>query len=168
MVSTTTGTDTEHHCLGCRRLIRSAEALATGYGSGCRAKIRRAARTTDLSAWTESQVEDARQAIEDGAVVPSTRPGVFHIVSSDGTEVHLTAERGCNCTSGLQTRPPRPCWHRCAVAVVLAASTSATAPQAHRSGVTESMPIALVPAAPDDDIWARLEAVGALDLVAAF
>jgi hypothetical protein len=107
---TATGTTAEtRRCLGCRRPIRSAEALATGYGAGCRAKIRRAAKQADLSAWTPSQVEDARQAIEDGAVVPTNREGVFNVVSIDGTEIHLVHRDGCNCTSGLKTHQPRPC-----------------------------------------------------------
>lgn len=146
MTSSATVTETEHRCLGCRRPIRSAESIATGYGAGCRAKFRKAARTADLSAWTESQIADARQAIEDGAVVPSTREGVFHVVSSDGTEVHRTAERGCNCTNGLQTRPPRPCWHRCAVAIVMAASAPAAV-----------KPAAPAPVAAPGDIWAELD-----------
>ena len=114
-----------HRCLGCGRKITSPESIAVMRGSGCRAKIRRAAKAADLSQWTESQIEDARQAIEDGAVVPTGRPGVFNVVSSDGTEVHLTHSDGCNCPNGLRTRPPRPCWHRAAVAIVLAADTTA-------------------------------------------
>lgn len=110
---------------GCGRTLRSAEAVARGYGSRCWAKVRKAARTADLSAWTPSQVEEAEQAIEDGAVVPSNRGGVFHVVSSDGSEVHLVARDGCNCQEGLKTRLPRPCFHRCAVAIVLAASAAA-------------------------------------------
>jgi hypothetical protein len=151
-------------CLGgCGRTLRSAEAVARGYGSRCWAKVRKAARTADLSAWTPSQVEEAEQAIEDGAVVPSTREGVFHVVSVDGSEVHRTAEHGCNCTSGLKTRQPRPCWHRCAVAIVLA--TSAPAPRP----VLAPAPIAVpAPAAAPDDVWTALEAAGALDLVPAF
>jgi hypothetical protein len=113
-------------CLGCRRQIRSAEALATGYGASCRAKIRQAAKQTDLSAWTESQVEDARQAIEDGAVVPSTRKGVFQVVSRDGERIRRTMTGGCNCEAGLKTSQPRPCWHRCAVAIVTASQAPAT------------------------------------------
>ena len=42
------------------------------------------------------------------------------VVSTDGSEVHLVHPHGCNCTSGLKTSQPRPCWHRCAVAIVLA------------------------------------------------
>lgn len=100
--------------------LTSPESIARGYSKACAAKVRAAAKAADLSQWTPSQVEDARQAIEDGAVVPSNREGVFHVVSTDGSEVHLTHRDGCNCTSGLQTLPPRPCWHRCAVAIVLA------------------------------------------------
>ena len=147
-------------CLGCRRPIRSAEALATGYGAGCRAKMRKAA---DLSAWTESQIEDARQAIEDGAVVPSTREGVFHVVSKDGAEVHLVAREGCNCENGMKTRQPRPCWHRCAVAIVLASQAPAASKPAAPA------PVALpAPATAPDDIWAELEALGAIGASAPF
>jgi hypothetical protein len=106
---------TETRCLRCGRKIKSGL-----YGGKCAAKVRAAAKATDLSAWTPAQVEDARQAIEDGAVVPSNREGVFHVVSNDGSEVHLVHPHGCNCTSGLRTLPPRPCFHRCAVAIVLA------------------------------------------------
>lgn len=138
-------------CLGCRRPIRSAEALATGYGAGCRAKMRKAAKTADLSAWTPSQIEEAKQAIEDGAVVPSNRDGVFHVVSADGSEVHLTAEHGCNCANGLRTLPPRPCFHRCAVAIVLAATgTAAPAP----APAVIALP---APAPSSDAIWAELD-----------
>lgn len=138
-------------CMGCRRPIRSAESVAVGYGAGCRAKMRKAARTADLSAWTASQVAEARQALEDGAVVPSTREGVFHVVSSDGSEVHRTAAHGCNCTSGLQTRPPRPCWHRCAVVIVLAAGTPAPRP------ALAPVP-APIPAPAPADFWAGINA----------
>ncbi len=116
----TTAPATQTRCLRCHRPLRSAEAVARGYGAGCWSKVRKAQRTADLSAWTPSQIEDAHQAIEDGAVVPSNREGVFHVVSSDGSEVHLTHPHGCNCTAGLKNLPPRPCWHRCAVAIVLA------------------------------------------------
>jgi len=137
MISTETAPE-PRRCLGCRHVIRSAEALATGYGAGCRAKIRKAAKTADLSAWTSSQVEDAQQAIGDGAVVPSTREGVFHVVSKDGAEVHLTHRDRCNCENGLQTRQPRPCWHRCAVTIVLAASAPAPLTHIFQLGCAET------------------------------
>ena len=142
--------------MGCRHLIRSAESLATGYGAGCRAKMRKAQRTADLSAWTPSQVEDARQAIEDVAVVPSNRAGVFHVVSSDGTEAYRTSRDGCTCQNGLKTHQTRPCWHR--LAVVLVTGTSAPS----LVTPTTRTPIAL-PAAPapgsDSDLWASLDRI---------
>jgi hypothetical protein len=119
-MTSTTAPATQARCLRCHRPLRSADSQARGYGSGCWAKVRAAAKTVDLSAWTASQIAEAEQAIEDGAIVPSNREGVFHVVSTDGSEVHLTHPHGCNCTSGLKTLPPRPCWHRCGVAIVLA------------------------------------------------
>lgn len=165
-------------CLGgCGRTLRSAEAVARGYGARCWAKIRKAAKTADLSQWTESQIEDARQAVEDGAVVRSTREGVFHVVSSDGTEVHLVHRNGCNCQNGLKTRQPRPCWHRCAVAIM----TASQAPAAGLPTAPVALPCGTAPVAADvlsgltdklsaggdilpvlADIWTVLEATGAL------
>jgi hypothetical protein len=129
------------NCLRCGRKIKAGL-----YGAKCAAKIREAERAADLSAWTPSQVAEAEQAIEDGAIVPSTREGVFHVVSSDGTEVHRTAAPGCNCVNGLKTRPPRPCWHRCAVAIVMAAAAPAAV-----------KPTAPAPLAAPGDIWAELD-----------
>jgi hypothetical protein len=149
-------------CLDCRRPIRAAESLATGRGAGCRAKLRKAAKVADLSAWTPSQIEDARQALEDGAAVPSNRGGVFNVVSSDGTEVHLVARDGCNCVSGLKNRPPRPCWHRCVVAIVIASQAPAPAE------VPALAPAALLAAPASVDIWTELEALGAIGASAPF
>lgn len=168
-----TSTDTKpevHRCLRCNRPLRSAESRARRYGAGCWSMVRHAERSANLSAWTPSQIDEAELAIADGAVVPSTRPGVFHVVSVDGTEVHRTAEHGCNCAGGLKTHQPRPCWHRCAVAIMLATSTPASAVPAVSAPIPMAaapMPLS-VPAATSGDVWAALEAVGALDLIPAF
>jgi hypothetical protein len=121
MTGTDSTSETEHRCLrpGCGRKLTSAESIARGFGPVCFRKVRSAQAEADLSAWTASQLDDAREALEDGAVVPSTRADVFHVVSKDGSEVHLTHPCGCNCTAGLKTGHPRPCWHRAAVAIVL-------------------------------------------------
>jgi Family of unknown function (DUF6011) len=68
-----TETVTEARCLrpGCGRKLTDPKSIALGMGPRCAAKVRAASETADLSAWTASQVADARQAIEDGAVVPS-------------------------------------------------------------------------------------------------
>jgi hypothetical protein len=120
MTATTETAPADHRCLSCGRKITSAESVAARRGSGCRAKIRKAAKQADLSAWTPGQVDDARELIEDGGIVPAGRPDVFWTVSSDGSEVHLTHRDGCNCPAGLKTRQGRPCYHRCAVEIVLA------------------------------------------------
>jgi hypothetical protein len=119
---TSTDTTQTRKCLGgCGYTLRSAKAIARGHGSRCWAKVGKAAQEAGLSAWTSLQVEEARQAIEDGAVVPNTRPGVFHVVSVHGTEVHRTHRNGCNCTAGLKTHQPRPSWHSCATLGITAA-----------------------------------------------
>lgn len=112
-----------HRCLRCRRPIRSAEALATGYGSGCRAKVRRAAKSADLTAWTERQLDDARELIDDGGVVPTTKPGVFRTVSTRGDAVYLTSARWCGCPA------KKECYHAAAVVIVLATHAAATTRQ---------------------------------------
>jgi hypothetical protein len=165
MTSSEPTTETRKCLGGCGRTLHSPATVARGYGSRCWAKIRKAAKQADLSAWTPAQIEDARQAIEDAAVIPSNREGVFHVVSSDGSEVHLVHRDGCNCTAGLKTHQPRPCWHRCAIAIVLATSAPAT----QTPPVPVAIPLPAPAAAPAaDDIWAALEAAGALDLVPAF
>ena len=153
MTSTMTGTETAR-CLGCRRPIRSAESLATGYGSGCRAKVRKAARTADLSAWTPGQIEDARELIEDGGVVPTARPGVFRTVSRDGSAVHLTSARFCGCARGLKGSP---CYHGLAVTQVLAASAPAPRP----------VPPPVAASAAPRDLLAELEAMQAFEFALA-
>jgi Family of unknown function (DUF6011) len=113
----TTTTTESPRCLRCGRRLRSAKSISTGYGAGCRARIRAAAKLADLAAWTQRQLEDARELIEDGGVVPTSRPGVFRTVSSDGEEFHLTHAQACNCPAGLRSLR---CYHRAAVALVLA------------------------------------------------
>jgi hypothetical protein len=116
-----TATSTEPaRCLRCRRPIRSAEALATGYGAGCRAKIRRAAKSAGLSAWTDRQAEDARELIDDGGVVPTAKPGVFRTVSTRGDAVYLTSASWCACPA------KKECYHRAAVEIVLASHAPVT------------------------------------------
>jgi Family of unknown function (DUF6011) len=117
-----TSTDTTqnvHRCLSCGRPIRSAESIAAGRGSGCRAKIRRAQREADLSAWTDAQVESARELIEDGGIVPTAKPGVFRTVSTRGDAVYMTSAHWCGCPA------KKECYHRAGVVIVLASHAPA-------------------------------------------
>lgn len=106
------------HCLRCARPLRSTTSQARGYGRTCATRVRRAATVVDLSAYKAAQVESARELIEDGAIVP-IRPRIYRSVSSDGTELYLTAVTGqCNCAAGLKGRR---CYHVAAAQLLAAA-----------------------------------------------
>jgi hypothetical protein len=147
-----------HLCLPCRRPLKSADSITRGYGTGCWAKDpqggahRRPVGLDRLSGRGRTSGDRGRRG---GA--EHTREGVFHVVSADGSEVHRTAEHGCNCTNGLKTRAPRPCWHRCAVAIVLATSVAAQPPATAPALVAFAAPAAPV-LTPPDDFWAALDA----------
>lgn len=112
-------TATAHtNCLRCGRALRSTTSTARGYGRTCATKVRQAATVVDLSAYKPAQVEAARELIEDAAIIPIRR-NVYRSVSSDGSELYLTAVTGqCNCPAGLKSRR---CYHA-AAAQLLAAS----------------------------------------------
>jgi hypothetical protein len=124
----TTGTDTStgavHRCLrpGCGRKLTSPESIARGAGRACARKMRLAAESADLSAWTPRQVEQARELIEDGGLVPAAQEGVFLAVSTDGTEVYRCGAGFCGCPAGQKATH---CYHVCAVTIALAASPPA-------------------------------------------
>lgn len=115
MIPMTTTSTGEHRCMRCGRRLRTAKSIAAGYGAGCRARIRAAAKLADLAAWTGRQLEQARELIEDGGIVPTARPGVFRTVSTDGSTVYLTSARWCGCPARAE------CYHRAGVLMVLAA-----------------------------------------------
>jgi hypothetical protein len=86
---TSASAEVVHRCLrpGCGRKLTSPESIARGMGPTCARKMRRAVESADLSAWTSRQLEQARELIEDGALVPAEEDGVFLAVSTDGTAV---------------------------------------------------------------------------------
>lgn len=105
-------------CTKCGRVLRSARSIARGYGPTCAARIAKAAKTAPaLADFKPAQIEQARELIEDGAVVPLRR-NVWRTVSTDGTETYLTARQACTCPAGLKDRR---CYHRAAVEIVSAA-----------------------------------------------
>lgn len=92
----------EHeHCLapGCARPLYSKASRARGFGWGCWRRIRAAARiealAAKLAAFTARQVESAREAIEDAAVIPAAVIGWFSVVSSDGTAIYEATAESC-------------------------------------------------------------------------
>ncbi|MEV4287380.1 helix-turn-helix domain-containing protein [Nonomuraea bangladeshensis] len=73
-----------------------------------------------LDDYKPHQIESARQAIEQRAILPSTRrPGMWTAVSSNGTTHYLVHANACTCAAGLKGRR---CWHRAAVAILTAAA----------------------------------------------
>jgi hypothetical protein len=102
-------------CISCGRRLFCAVSKARGYGWGCWARIRKAARKAmeALTAFTRRQVEQARELIEDAAIVPGDT-GLFYAVSSDGTEVYEVTVAACSCLASKE------CYHRAAVAILAA------------------------------------------------
>jgi hypothetical protein len=110
-----------HRCMrpGCGRVLRSAESIARGYGPVCARKIRAAQESADLTPWTERQLDDARELIEDGGIVPTARPSVFRTVSTRGDAVYMTSAHWCGCPA------KKECYHRAGVVIVLASHAPA-------------------------------------------
>jgi len=105
-------------CLSCGRELRSAKSIAVGRGRTCQTKVRRAARVAELADYKPQQVAQARELIEDGAIIPTSRPTLWTAVSSDGDTTYLVAQQACTCPAGLKQRR---CYHRAAVAILTAA-----------------------------------------------
>lgn len=109
------GNDGHANCLRCGRKLSSAASVAAGYGPGCRARIRAAAKAADLGAFTPRQAEQARELIEDAAIVAGEAPGEFIAVSTDGTGTYLATLEGCTCPAS------KPCYHQAAIMILAAA-----------------------------------------------
>lgn len=75
----------------------------------------------DLDGFKPAQVERARELIEQGAILPTSRPGLYKAVSSDGSTFYLVHRCGCTCPAGQRGR--YVCYHRAAVAILSAAPT---------------------------------------------
>ena len=103
-------------CHRCGRAIRSAISRDRKYGSGCWAKVRRAARVLSdrLAAFTARQVDQAVELIEDLAIVAG-ETGLFYAVSSDGEDVYEVTAEACSCPASAA------CYHQAAIVILAAA-----------------------------------------------
>lgn len=119
-MTTSTERQDQVSCLRCGRPLRSARSVARGRGRWCQAKVRTAAETTDLSGFKAEQVDKARELIELGAIVATSRTNVFAAVSSDGTTYYVVDAAAQTCTCRAGERGLR-CYHL-AAALVLQAS----------------------------------------------
>jgi hypothetical protein len=118
-----TTTQPASRCLRCGRTLRAPGSVAAGFGRTCKARIRAAALTEAAEGFTAVQVDKARELIEQQAIIPSSRPGLFAAVSSEGTTVYLVdaRERSCTCKAAANGRQ---CYH-VASALILEAAANA-------------------------------------------
>lgn len=79
--------------------------------------------TADLDDYKPQQIDKARELIEQGGILPTSRPGLFTAVSSDGTTTYLVHASACTCPAGQ--RGKHQCYHRAAVAILTATVTPA-------------------------------------------
>jgi hypothetical protein len=106
------------HCIRCGRILTSADSQARGYGRTCATKVRAAAAVVDLAGYKPAQIAAAEELIEDAAII-QIRPRIYRSVSTDGSELYLTAVTGhCNCPAGLRSVR---CYHAAAAQMLAAA-----------------------------------------------
>ena len=138
---------TQHRCQrpGCSGLLRSPASVARGMSVLCDRKVRQSvAAAAEKGGFSDDQKAKALAAIRSGEVTVIA-PGLYAVRSSkgDGTE-YATDGNSCSCPAGARSKPYR-CWHLLVARVldVLFAAAPAAVP------------------APDADIWAELDALGA-------
>lgn len=71
-----------------------------------------------LADFKPATVDKARDAIETGAILPTSRHGMYTAVSSDGSTTYLVHASGCTCPAGQRGR--HLCYHRAAVQILSA------------------------------------------------
>lgn len=108
-------------CLRCGRTLRATQSVADGMGRTCKAKVRQAAQTVDLTAFKPYQQAEAAELIEQGGMVPTSRAALYLAVSSDGVTVYLVdqAEHSCTCPAGAKGTA---CYHLAAAQILSAAA----------------------------------------------
>lgn len=115
-------------CLRCGRVLTAAASVSGSFGRACKARVAEGARAADLTEFHLWQVDKAREAIEQQALVPSSRPGLYAAVSGDGTTVYLADAREPSCTCRAAANGRR-CYHL-AGALILYAVAPASAKRA--------------------------------------
>jgi hypothetical protein len=112
-------------CGRCHRVLRSARSCREGYGPGCRAIMRAAAFAAAVKGFTERQIDRARELIEFGAVIATSRPGVYLVANDDPQHPYKSHRETCNCASGLHRLTACTCKHSLAVRIIMATGKAA-------------------------------------------
>lgn len=112
----------------CGRKLTDPRSIARGMGPVCARKARKAAEVIDLSAFRDAKSARTKavELVEQAAIVPASRTGLFLAVSSDGTNTYLidATEGSCTCTGHARTGR---CYHLVAAAILTAKPTAAFA-----------------------------------------
>ena len=104
-------------CLGgCGRRLTSATSIRRGYGRQCWKRAHERAATLGPE-YSDTQVESALEALEDGAVVPAAVPGVWYVVGSRGDAIYETTLATCTCERF--GKRGKACSHMAAVSLVV-------------------------------------------------
>lgn len=112
--------NTTAKCKRCKRVLRSAESIARGYGRHCaRMHRREEAAKLVLANYSAAQVESVKQVLADGGVQRVDRHR-FEVVASDGVRRYEvdTTHASCTCKAGEHGRR---CYHVAAAQLLAAA-----------------------------------------------
>ena len=113
-----TSESTQGHANHCLRCGRKLTATTGPYGRTCARKIREAAIAEAKADFSEAQQAKAAELIADGGIV-ALAPGLFEVVSSNGTDHYATDGASCSCKAGAKDRK---CYHLLAARVLTIAS----------------------------------------------
>lgn len=75
-----------------------------------------------LDGYKPAAIDKARALIEDGGILPTSRPGIYTAVSSDGSTTYLVHAASCTCPAGQRGRA---CYHTAAVQIFSAVARHA-------------------------------------------
>lgn len=109
------------NCLRCGRALTSSRSRAAGYGKGCARKIRQNTETLGAQ-FTDRQIEDAVELVEDGGVIPVD--GITWLTVGSRGEIYTTTAHSCTCPRGEHGRA---CYHQAAVLAVVGTQPELTA-----------------------------------------
>ncbi|GIH25129.1 hypothetical protein Aph01nite_34390 [Acrocarpospora phusangensis] len=104
-------------CLRCGRNLTSPESIQRGYGRQCRTLMSLATTKPTPEGFSATQMDKAWEAIEQGAIVRTSRFEMFTAVSTDGTTHYLIRPGSCTCPAGQRGHL---CYHRLAVHIITA------------------------------------------------
>jgi hypothetical protein len=105
-------------CRGCRRPIRSARSIRTGYGPRCytRKRIRANAMREIIGQYRPSPgVTSMALLVHSHGEIRRVRKDIYRVRSlRDRSRYYLCSPRGCNCEQYLKRSKPAMCYHRLA------------------------------------------------------